>query len=159
MFIYVCCRWRKGIVFPLTFSTFMVALIFALTADGVAHAWSATLTQISSDPFQNKTSQHMTEVEPDTFAFGSTVVSAFQEGRFFSGGASDIGFATSTDGGRTFVHGNLPITIFAGGPYDRASDAVVAFDARHHVWLISSLGIRTTGTPPAITVADVIVNR
>jgi len=29
-------------------------------------------------------------------------VSAFQVGRFFNGGSSDIGFATSTDGGKTF---------------------------------------------------------
>ena len=35
------------------------------------------------------TSQHGTEVEPDTFAFGLTIVAAFQVGRFFDGGASD----------------------------------------------------------------------
>src|SRR5438046_220157 len=47
------------------------------------------LVKISSDPFTNTTSQHATEVEPDTFAFGTTIVSAFQAGRFFDGGASD----------------------------------------------------------------------
>jgi hypothetical protein len=51
------------------------------------------LTRVSSDPFTNTTSQHATELEPDTFSSGSTVVSAFQVGRFFSGGATDIGFA------------------------------------------------------------------
>ncbi len=157
--IYVRDRQRKSILLALTLSMFTISLVFTLTAANVARAQSAQITQISSDPFHNKTSQHMTEVEPDTFAFGTTLVSAFQEGRFFDGGASDIGFTTSIEKGRIFVHGNLPITIFSGGSYDRASDASVAFDARDHVWLISSLGIRTTGTPPAITVADVIVNR
>src|SRR6266852_5048356 len=52
----------------------------------VALSWSAlaaqaALTQISSDPFTNPTSNHRTEVEPDTFSFGSTVVSTFQVGR------------------------------------------------------------------------------
>src|SRR2546427_12040390 len=58
---------------------------------------------LSTDPYTNPTSQHQTEVEPDTFAFGNTVVSAFQVGRFFDGGASNIGFATSTDGGNSFA--------------------------------------------------------
>ena len=59
------------------------------------------LTQVSADPFTNSTSQHATEVEPDTFANGATVVGAFQVGRFFNGGATDIGFARSGDGGTT----------------------------------------------------------
>src|ERR1700731_2869044 len=63
------------------------------------------LIQISNDPYVNADSQHQTQVEPDTFAFGSTIVSAFQSGRYFSGGASNIGWATSTDRGLTWVHG------------------------------------------------------
>src|SRR5437870_9533039 len=123
-------------------------------------ARAATLIQISSDPFTNATSSHQTEVEPDTFSFGSTIVAAFQQGRFFNGGASDVGFASSTDGGSTWSHGSLPgITLFAGGTYDRASDATVAYDARHNVWMISSLGIHTSGLPPAPAVVDVVVNR
>ena len=57
------------------------------------------LVKISSDPFTNSTSQHATEVEPDTYAFGSTFVSAFQVGRIYDGGGADLGFATSTNGG------------------------------------------------------------
>jgi hypothetical protein len=41
-------------------------------------------------------------VEPDTFAFGSTVVGAFQVGRFYDGGSSNIGWATSANGGSTW---------------------------------------------------------
>jgi hypothetical protein len=109
-------------------------------------AANVTVTRVSTDPFTNPTSQHATEVEPDTFAFGSTIVSAFQVGRFFDGGASDIGWATSTDGGATWTNGFLPgITKFlGGGPYDRVSDPAVAFDALHNVWMISSLAIRDT---------------
>jgi hypothetical protein len=116
-------------------------------AIGSAPALAAVpLTQLSSDPFTNTTSQHRTEVEPDTFSFGSTIVSAFQVGRFFDGGSSDIGFATSNNGGSTWQNGFLPgVTRFFGsGPYDRASDPSVTFDARHGVWLISSLVLRGT---------------
>jgi hypothetical protein len=101
------------------------------------------LIQVSNDPFVNSTSQHATQVEPDTFSFGSTVVGAFQSGRFFNGGSSDIGFATSTDGGATWTSGFLPgITSVEGsGPFDRVSDPSVAYDAKHDVWLIASLPI------------------
>ena len=42
---------------------------------------NVALTQVSSDPFTISNSQHRTEVEPDTFQFGSTIVAAFQVGR------------------------------------------------------------------------------
>jgi len=101
------------------------------------------LIQIASDPFTNPTSQHATLVEPDTYSFGSTVVATFQSGRFFDGGSSDIGFATTTDGGATWTSGVLPgITIIEGsGPFDRVSDPSVAYDANHGVWLIASLAL------------------
>src|SRR5207245_2766921 len=90
-----------------------LALAFAFSTSILAFA-SVTLLQLSSDPYTNSTSQHKTEVEPDTFAFGSTIVSAFQVGRFFNGGASNIGFATSTNGGKSFTSGFLPAsTVFA----------------------------------------------
>ena len=78
-----------------------------LIATAVAHA-NVALTQIITDPFTNSTSQHKTEVEPDTFAFGSTIVAAFQVGRFTDGGGSDIGWATSTNSGATWTQGTLP---------------------------------------------------
>jgi len=67
-------------------------------------------------------------------------------GRIFSGGGADIGFATSTDGGTTWTSGLLPgITTFqGGGTSTAASDAAVAFDAAHNVWIIASLAL---GTP------------
>jgi hypothetical protein len=117
-----------------------VALLFVATA---AYA-NVSVTQVSSDPFTDSQAQHRTEVEPDTFTFGTTIVAAFQIGRVFGGGASDTGFATSKNGGATWTHGSLPgLTGNTGGRYGQASDAAVAFDARHNVWLISSLGIRS----------------
>jgi len=99
--------------------------------------------RLSRDPYLNG-DQHETQVEPDSFAFGSTVVSTFQVGRFFDGGAANTGFATSRDAGRTWRAGYLPgLTSFSTppGPVTRASDPVVAYDAAHDVWLIASLGI------------------
>jgi BNR repeat protein len=136
-----------------------LALLFAFSSTIFAFA-QVSLIQLSSDPFTNSTSQHKTELEPDTFASGSTFVSAFQVGRFFNGGASDIGFATSTNGGNTFTPGFLPgITTFAGGPYDRTSDPAVAFDAKHKVWLISSLGIIAPPSVGHVVAVDVLVSR
>src|SRR5262252_5116716 len=110
-----------------TFGTDMLLRTFA----------AAGLTQISEDVYTNTTSQHATQVEPHVFAHGDTLVAAFQSGRFFNGGASDISFATSQDGGATWVTGDLPgiTTIDGSGPYGRVSDPAVAFDARHNVWL------------------------
>jgi hypothetical protein len=120
-----------------------------------AHA-AVALTQIIVDPFTNTTSQHQAAVEPDTFAFGSTIVTVTQSGRFFDGGGSDIGYATSTDGGVSWTQGVLPgITPYngGGGTFERVSDASVAYDARHNVWLISSIPITSSVTVPNVFVS------
>lgn len=99
------------------------------------------LIKVSSDPYSGGLGQHATEVEPDTFAFGSTIVSAFQVSRIFGASAMNIGFATSTDGGTTWTHGGLPgITTSEGGTFDSAGDPVVAYDAAHGKWIISTGG-------------------
>jgi hypothetical protein len=118
------------------------AIALAVATPGAAYA-NVTVTQVSQDIFTDSQAQHNTEVEPDTFTSGATIVSAFQVGRVSGGGSSDIGWATSTDGGATWTHGYLPgITTNEGGSFGQASDASVAFDPKHGVWLISSLGIR-----------------
>ncbi|HEU0026669.1 MAG TPA: sialidase family protein [Ktedonobacterales bacterium] len=136
-----------GFIFSLT-----MAIVLAVASPGVAFA-NVGLTQISSDPFTSSTctatntTYHHTEVEPDTYSSGSTIVSAFQVARIFDGGGCAIGFATSTDNGASWTSGLLPgLTKYvASGPYDRASDAVVAYDARHNVWMISSLALSESG--------------
>src|SRR5918912_658999 len=115
------------------------------------------VVKIATDPFTNSTSQHKTIVEPDSYSFGSTIVAAAQFGRFFDGGASDIGWATSTNSGVSWTSGVMPgITGFTSpaGPYARVSDPSVAFDARHNVWMVSSLALNSTPSGVAV-----IVNR
>src|SRR4051812_4646752 len=115
-----------------------VTVVLLIIAGGTASA-NVTLTRVSSDPFTNSTSQHATELEPDTFSAGSTVVAAFQVGRFFNGGATDIGFVRSGNGGQTWdAPGFLPGMTFSSGaasPFERVSDPSVAFDAAHGAWL------------------------
>jgi hypothetical protein len=105
-----------------------------------------TPIQISADPFTTTDSQHATQVEPDSYSFGSTIVAASQTGRFANGGgATGIAFATSTDSGVHWTTDVLPaLTTANGGTLDRVTDPSVAFDARHNVWMVVTLGIRTT---------------
>ena len=129
-----------------------LAISFALAKPAQAQF---TLLQLSSDIYTNNYSEHRSEVEPDTFAFGSTIVSAFQVARVFGGGGADVGFATSTNGGMTWTHGYLPgLTINSQPPgtYTAASDAAVAYDAKHRVWLISTLPI-LNDSPEAVAVS------
>ena len=150
----------RGSILRSTGIGIVVAAVVLLGA-APAHA-NVPLTQVSSDPFTNPSSQHATEVEPDTFAFGSTVVGTFQVGRFFSGGASDIGFVRSGDSGATWdAPGFLPGLTFngvsgEGSPFERVSDPSVAYDAAHHVWLISSIPLLPG---PSLTVPTVFVSR
>src|SRR5438105_7435701 len=135
------------------------AVAAVLVTAGVAGA-NVPLTLVSADPFTNSTSQHATELEPDTFAYGGTVVAAFQVGRFFNGGATDIGFVRSGNGGATWdAPGFLPGMTFTSGasssPYERVSDPSVAYDAAHSVWLISSIPL----LPGNLVVPTVFVNR
>jgi len=124
-----------------------LALSLLLTVAVVAIA-SVPLTQISADTYINTTSQHKTQVEPDTFSFGNTIVMATQTGRFFAGGSSNIAWATSSDGGSNWTGGNLPGITKAdnsSNPYDRVSDPAVAYDAKHNIWMISSLALLEAG--------------
>ena len=110
-----------------------LAILAALVASVPASANAAV--QILVDPFTTG-GQHRTVVEPDTYSAGSTIVAVAQVAVFFDGGANDIGFATSTNNGSSWTSGMLPgITPYTSvqGPYDRAGDPSVTFDARHNV--------------------------
>lgn len=143
----------------ITVVTVTLALIFSFALTSTASASAATLLQLSSDPYTNTTSQHQTQVEPDSYSNGSTIVAATQVGRFSDGGSSNIGWATSTDSGATWKNGFLPsTTVFASpaGQYDRISDPSVSYDAAHKLWMISSLAITNGfGSPNG---AAVLVN-
>jgi hypothetical protein len=120
---------------------FALTLVLLLSLPVIAQN---QLVKISVDRFTNNDSVHRTEVEPDSFSWGSTIVSAFHVARRpgnVGWGSADVGFATSTDGGLTWKFGVLPgLTVnFKNGTYGAAADPSVAFDARHGQWLISTL--------------------
>jgi len=131
----------------------MLVAVCAVLALVVGVGTAGAATQIGSDPFTQATcaasalTNHHTAVGPDTFANGSLIVAGYQVGRVFDGGACAIGFSTSTNNGATWTSGLLPgITKYTGGgAHDRASDPAVAYDARHNVWMISSLAMLEAG--------------
>ena len=131
--------------------TLTIVLVLALAAFPVFAA--SVPVQIGVDPFTQATchasalTNHKANVEPDSFSNGSTIVAAYQVGRIYDGGACAIGFSTSTDNGATWTSGLLPgLTKYTGGgTFDRATDAAVAYDARHNTWIISSLVLTEAG--------------
>jgi hypothetical protein len=109
--------------------------------------------RLSRDPYTNGDAQHETEVEPDSLTFGRTTVTTFQVGRRFDGAATNVGWATSANDGATWRSGLLPGLTAASRPPGanaRASDPVVAYDAAHATWLISTLALQGTTTRLAI---------
>jgi hypothetical protein len=120
-------------------------LVNADLADSVARDCELVGRRLSRDPYTDPASRHETEVEPDSLTVGHTTVATFQVGRRFDGGATNVGFATSSDDGRTWRSGLLPGLTAASrpaGPHARASDPVVAYDALHGTWLISTLALQ-----------------
>jgi hypothetical protein len=103
--------------------------------------------RLSVDPYANSDSQHETAVEPDSFAFGSTIVAAFQLGRRAAGAAANIGTTVSRDAGRTWQRSALPaltVNSTPPGPETSASDPSVAYDAVHAMWLVGTLTLEGT---------------
>ena len=134
------------------------AALLAVSLAVPAHvsAVRASAVQLASDPFTqatcaaSNTTNHQANVEPDSFSNGSTIVAAYQVGRIFDGGACAIGFSTSTDNGANWTSGLLPgitkhVVKEVPGPYDRATDAAVAYDAKHDSWMISTLPLNEAG--------------
>src|SRR5258708_5759539 len=161
MTIHICYSRRTRATLALTFTFATLALFYILsTTLHTASASGGGSLQLSTDPYTNSTRQHKTEVEPDTYSFNSTIVSAFQVGRFTNGGGSNTGWATSTDNGTTWANGFLPgTTVYAtpAGTYARISDPSVTYDARHKTWMIAGLAILNEGGTP--TGAAVLVSR
>jgi hypothetical protein len=96
-----------------------------------------------------------TLVEPDVAVSPinpNIAVAAAHDGRYPDGGAVDISYAWTHDGGATWHHAPLPgITKSAGGTWDRASDPVIAFGPDGSVY-ISVLAI-SLNCPSAVTVS------
>jgi hypothetical protein len=128
-------------------------IVTAELRDAVADDCEVVSRQLSRDPYRGLGAQHETEVEPDSFAEGRTIVTAFQIGRFGAeGGALSIGWATSGDGGRTWHSGRLPaLSLFSRGFAERVSDPVVAYDRAHRTWLIAAVALKDN--EPLLTVS------
>jgi hypothetical protein len=100
--------------------------------------------------------------EPDTLVEPSVAVSpvnaniavaAAHDGRFASGGAVDISYAWTSNGGASWHHAALQgLTIATGGVWGRASDPVVAFGPDGDVY-ISALVIDIPGCASGVAVA------
>jgi hypothetical protein len=136
--------------------TIAVAAALGLFLVSAVSAGSIIPFPVSDDPYTNVGPAHKTQVEPDSFAFGQTIVTTSQSGRNYAGGgASNNVFATSQDGGRTWVTGGLPgTTVWEGGTWPRISDPAVAYDPEHNVWLAQGLTINSSGQGDSV-----IVNR
>src|SRR3984893_14081319 len=129
-------RWRV-----LTIGILTLTLVAALGFSTLRHTFAAPgLVQLSSDPYTNSRNEHQTEVSPASFSSGSTIVSAFQVGHGSkNGGSTNIGWATSTNGGSSWTNGFLPHTTkTVRGQYDRVENPSVAYDAAHNTWMITS---------------------
>jgi hypothetical protein len=134
-----------------------VGLALSMASAALAGVQNVPVTQVSQDPYTSTQNYHQTEVEPDTYSWGSTIVATHQTGRFTDGGSNNIGWDTSTNNGTTWTHGFLPgTTVYAtpAGPWARISDPAVAYDPKHNVWLIEGLVLNSF-----VNGAGVIVNR
>lgn len=125
-------------------------------AQAAAFDQVTNVEQISQDTLQGPAgSQDDTQVEPDIGIDpndDNILTATFQQGRFQDGGSVDPGYATSHDGGATWTSGDLPnLTVAVGGPFERASDPVVAFGPDGAVY-IQTLGINFSDCRSAVVV-------
>ncbi len=134
----------------------VVAAVAATIAGGLGvvakrAAASPTAVQIATDPLSNAGAQHQTVVEPVTAAWGTTIVSTYQVGRYAASGsgAAATGWSTSTDAGATWTSGLVPsITTWTSPPgiYDRAVNMTVAYDRAHGQFILATLGMGLVGS-------------
>jgi hypothetical protein len=119
-------------------AAFAVCVPVLLIAGVASAGGNAQLTRISSDPLTNTNAQHATQAYADTYSYGRVIVSVFAQGlsTVVSGGSSGVGFATSDDGGQTWIHGSLP-GVAPGGRFSGVVFPAVAYDRKHRTWLIS----------------------
>jgi hypothetical protein len=131
--------------------TVLAVVAFALLLVSTVSAGSVLPFPISDDPYTDGGTghQHKTQVEPDSFAFGQTIVALSQSGRWYGGGgSSNLVFSSSQNGGRTWTTGGLPGTTVNAtppGPWPRISDPSIGYDAQDDVWLALGLGIDSSG--------------
>jgi len=120
-----------------------VTIPLVLGAIGGAAPAPFPLTKVLPDPFEDGLGYHASAEEPSIFAAAnparagdlagnSTIVATEQVGRVYDGGASDIGYEVSVDGGKTWKHGELPLTM-QGGQSDTCAGQLNREIGRAHV--------------------------
>jgi len=126
----------------------LVAAALVVAVASAAAAPSGPLTRVSQDKLSDVIGFHQVEVQPSLAADAAskTLVSVFEVGRAYNGGASAIGWSTSVNGGKSFKNGLLPLTTIAGGPSTvyRGADPSVAYDQRYDTWIAASTGLGST---------------
>ena len=126
---------------------------------GAGRAWMPSVLHVGQIARQDVPARNGCEpdtlVEPDVAVspFNSRVqVAVAHDCRFASGGALDISYAWTHDGGTHWHHAPLPkLTTVVGGAWARASDPVVAFGADGSVY-VSAL-VLGTGCNTGLTVS------
>jgi hypothetical protein len=130
----------------------VVGFVLLVASAGVAGGKLDGLNRVSRDDIVDGMGLHQSEMQPSLASdTGKNLVGAFEVGRVYNGGSSAIGFAVSTDGGKAWHDGLLPLTIgskqttTALGTIWRAADPSAAYAAETDSWLISSTGLNGTG--------------
>lgn len=82
------------------------------------------------------------------------LTATFQEGRFTDGGAVDVGFSITHDGGLTWSRALLPnLTFASGGPFFRATDPVTAYDLAGNIYISTDAATDTNFNNGVIAVS------
>jgi hypothetical protein len=149
---------------PIAAGIVLLALLIGQIAHGEAASpqTDPSLAVVSEDPYTNPGTYHRTQVEPDTYAFGSTIVSVFQSGRSTNWGASNFGWSVSSDAGAIWTDGFLPGTTKHATPpgrWQRVTDSAVTYDAKHDAWLIIGVGTRPCSFSLECAGSQVFVSR
>jgi hypothetical protein len=134
---------RRSVVVLITTALTVLSTAAAMSQAGAEPIWSPTILHVGQinqqeiAPLPN--SEPDTLVEPDIEASPTNpnwAVAATHEGRYPDGGAVDIAYAWTHDGGKTWHRASVQgITTSAGGVWDRASDPVVAWGPDGSVYL------------------------
>ena len=125
------------------------ALVRVSTDNGVTAPLSAEELSTSGRVFLDSETEPWVDVNPSN---ASNIVGMFQEDRWSTGGARNLVFGTSFDGGQTWQ--NIPLQgvgIVAGGAFQRVTDPWVDFGRGNRVYA-TSLAFDDTGPDNAIFV-------
>jgi hypothetical protein len=133
-----------AMILPALWTTSVATAGTAASPPSVLHVSQIDHQDIAPQPG----SEPDTLVEPDVAVSPVNpllAVAVAHDGRYPNGGAVDIGYAWTRDGGASWHHAPVPgLTKHSGGSYDRASDPVVQYAADGTLYLSSLLFDTTT---------------